>query len=361
MFKQKWLIGLLSVLTIAIIIVGVLWNSNNKKMTSLNTKDLITKEVTSKKKEAPVIEVEESEDENSEEVDHNESTDTEADQKTVNVEEEETVDKKEATAKQPSNNKSKDPVKVVENNNSEGKDKGTSNKKSESSSSNPTSSNTNPKKEQPKTKDTITTKTTTSTESIPFKTVEQEDTTLEKGKTKVVQKGEDGTRNITYKETYTNGKRTSKDQISSKVTKQPVDKIVKVGTKEAPKAPKYLSASEAHSILNAGGFTKAGNTYTYAFDIGLGADIVVTVGNNHVSSIAYSGHNYQGWEGSLEMYKELWGSDDGEDIYNFAQKERAKIEKAVRAAANALYGSGTSQANSLYNQIINSARFSQTY
>lgn len=77
----------------------------------------------------------------------------------------------------------------------------------------------------------VTTKETTSTESISFNTIKKNDSSLEKGKTIVVQEGQNGARTITYKETYKDGKLTSKEKISSEVTKQPVDKIIKVGTK----------------------------------------------------------------------------------------------------------------------------------
>ncbi|MDX8046525.1 hypothetical protein SH601_11075 [Gracilibacillus sp. S3-1-1] len=47
--------------------------------------------------------------------------------------------------------------------------------------------------------------------------------------------------------------------------------------------------------------------------------------------------------------------------YEYGQSKRKKIEQAVRAAANAVYGSGTSKANSLYNDIINSNSYSNSF
>ncbi|WP_413775117.1 G5 domain-containing protein [Gracilibacillus pellucidus] len=59
---------------------------------------------------------------------------------------------------------------------------------------------------------------------------------------------------MTYKETYTNGKLTSEDQVASEVTKKPVGKFIKVGTKE-PQSTK-LSASQVHSILGGSDMSK---------------------------------------------------------------------------------------------------------
>ncbi|MEH7381966.1 hypothetical protein V7138_16010 [Bacillus sp. JJ1533] len=55
------------------------------------------------------------------------------------------------------------------------------------------------------------------------------------------------------------------------------------------------------------------------------------------------------------------GPDEDPKQYEYGQQERAKIEKAVRAAANAVYGSGTAQANSLYSQIIGSNSFGKNF
>ena len=88
----------------------------------------------------------------------------------------------------------------------------------------------------PAPKPVVTTKTETKTESIAFKTERQDDPTLEKGKEVVAQNGVNGTRTITYTVTYTDGKETGRTVASDKVTKEPVNQIIKVGTKvEAPK------------------------------------------------------------------------------------------------------------------------------
>ena len=72
------------------------------------------------------------------------------------------------------------------------------------------------------------------TEAVPFKTVEQSDATLPKGQTKVVQEGVNGEQIIFSEVTTVDGKSTNK-VIKSLITKQPIDKVIAVGTKEEVK------------------------------------------------------------------------------------------------------------------------------
>ena len=75
-----------------------------------------------------------------------------------------------------------------------------------------------------------------STEVIPFEIITQNDATLPKGKTKVIQEGVSGERTIYTEVSTVNGEKSSK-VVENTITKQPVNKIVAVGTKEevAPK------------------------------------------------------------------------------------------------------------------------------
>ena len=110
----------------------------------------------------------------------------------------------------------------------------------------------NPQVEQPKAEDNSDYKTSpeegvlnatvekpellVTTEEIAFQTIEQEDATLAKGQTKVVQEGVVGERTIYTEVTIVNGEKSSK-VIENIIIKEPVDKVIAVGTKEevAPK------------------------------------------------------------------------------------------------------------------------------
>ena len=69
------------------------------------------------------------------------------------------------------------------------------------------------------------------TEEVAFQTIEQEDGTLAKGQTKVVQDGVVGERTIYTEVTIVNGEKSSK-VIENIITKEPVNKVIAVGTKE---------------------------------------------------------------------------------------------------------------------------------
>ncbi|MGT2723311.1 ZmpA/ZmpB/ZmpC family metallo-endopeptidase [Streptococcus pseudopneumoniae] len=105
----------------------------------------------------------------------------------------------------------------------------------------------NPKVEQPKAEDNSDYKTSpeegvlnatvekpellVTTEEVAFQTIEQEDATLAKGQTKVVQEGVVGERTIYTEVTIVNGEKSSK-VIENIITKEPVNKVIAVGTKE---------------------------------------------------------------------------------------------------------------------------------
>lgn len=61
------------------------------------------------------------------------------------------------------------------------------------------------------------------------------DETLREGKEVVVQKAEEGSRDVTYEITYINGEQTASKEVAQKITKSPVQEIIRIGTKVEPK------------------------------------------------------------------------------------------------------------------------------
>ena len=93
------------------------------------------------------------------------------------------------------------------------------------------------------TKETVTpveknevTRIETTTETIPFETITQADTALEKGKSRILYAGQPGVRTIQTQVTVVNGVETRK-VVKSEVTTQPISQIIGVGTKEEIPAP----------------------------------------------------------------------------------------------------------------------------
>jgi murein DD-endopeptidase MepM/ murein hydrolase activator NlpD len=99
-----------------------------------------------------------------------------------------------------------------------------------------------------------TTEVVTVTESIKFATKEQNDSTLLKGKTAVKQKGQYGSKEIVTETTLINGQTVDSKQLSATVTKEPVDKIVLVGTKKkaASGSSSYAGSSSNTYIAGSG-------------------------------------------------------------------------------------------------------------
>lgn len=94
---------------------------------------------------------------------------------------------------------------------------------------------------------------------VPFEVNVVEDNNLLKGETKVEVEGKPGTNELVYKITYHNGKQVDKKFIKEVVISEPVDKIIKKGTKVEVKAvsakdetvkSKTTSVNKAQSTTN---------------------------------------------------------------------------------------------------------------
>ncbi len=78
----------------------------------------------------------------------------------------------------------------------------------------------------------------TAVQPIAYRTVTKKDASLSTGKTSVKQAGQNGEKTIVTRQTLVDGKVTGSKVISEKVTRQPVDRVVAVGTKTALAAVK---------------------------------------------------------------------------------------------------------------------------
>jgi resuscitation-promoting factor RpfB len=86
-------------------------------------------------------------------------------------------------------------------------------------------------------------RTVTETVRIPFATKSVNDSSLPKGTSKVRTHGVAGVKTVTYQVTFTDGVQTSKKVLRQQVTKEPVTKVIAVGTKQTQKCdPNYSGA-----------------------------------------------------------------------------------------------------------------------
>jgi len=110
-------------------------------------------------------------------------------------------------------------------------------------------------------------------EVMGFDTVERQDASMFKGDSTVVRDGETGLRDVTYRIVVENGEVASKQVLTQDVAREPVAKVVKVGTKA--QAPNFAGGSSVWDRLaqcEAGGnwATNAGSGYYGGLQFSLG-------------------------------------------------------------------------------------------
>lgn len=109
----------------------------------------------------------------------------------------------------------------------------------------------------------VTSDTETVTEKIKFETKKEETDSLYVGQSEVVTEGKNGEKEYVYKVTYTDGKETARELISETVTKEPVDKVIKVGTKKKAAVTTSATPTSYKKML-----TMRATAYTYGDDGG---------------------------------------------------------------------------------------------
>lgn len=112
--------------------------------------------------------------------------------------------------------------------------------KTETLAKNPkTTTRDSPSNQHKKPDNTIYTKIETYIETISYKTEQQNDSSLDKGRTQVKQVGKDGQRKIVVEITYNNNKEINRKTISDTVVTEPINEVILVGTKEKEMTPEY--------------------------------------------------------------------------------------------------------------------------
>ena len=148
-------------------------------------------------------------------------------------------------------------------------------------------------------------------EAISHDTVKKTDGSMFDDESETVREGSDGARDVTYRLEYRNGELVTTRIVSSKVTKKPVDTIVKVGTKDRP-AP----APAAPAANYAGGNTP----WDALARCESGGNWAINTGN--------------GYYGGLQFNPGTWRSYGGSGMpHQNSREEQIRIATKVRNAS----------------------------
>ncbi|CAM3503617.1 transglycosylase family protein [Nocardioides dubius] len=105
-----------------------------------------------------------------------------------------------------------------------------------------------------------------SDEEIAFETVERSDAAMFDDESEILKDGRHGLRDVTYRLVFRNGELHKRTVVTAAVTRKPVDKVVKVGTKKRPVETNYAPGNSVWDRLaqcESGGnwATNTGNGY----------------------------------------------------------------------------------------------------
>ena len=127
----------------------------------------------------------------------------------------------------------------------------------------------------------VETKTVTEKQSIAYSVKKVEDSSLEKGKTKLETEGVNGEKTVTYEVVYVNGEARERKQVSSEVTKEPVDEVKRVGTKVNVITP---TSSSTYNDVAVGQIINGKYTHYCACEICCGKSNGVTASGKKVQN-----------------------------------------------------------------------------
>lgn len=124
----------------------------------------------------------------------------------------------------------------------------------------------------------------TEREKISFKTISENDPSLEKGSTRIKQIGIEGAKEITYQVIRENAKEISRKLIKSKIVKSSQDKIVIKGTKTVIYG---IGIATWYNLI--GGTTAASNSLSRGTKV-----LVINLANNKSVEVTIADHGIQG-------------------------------------------------------------------
>jgi uncharacterized protein YabE (DUF348 family) len=125
-------------------------------------------------------------------------------------------------------------------------------------------------------------KSVTVNESVAFGTSRHNDATLSTGSTRTKTRGKPGSKVVTYLETRVNGKLESRKATSSRVTTDPVNRLIAVGTKALPAPPAAAAGGSA-----AGGSTASSAMWDRIAQCESGGNWAINTGNGYYGGLQF--------------------------------------------------------------------------
>ncbi len=161
-------------------------------------------------------------------------------------------------------------------------------------------------------------KSGTETQKLDFETVKQDDDTMTKGTTKTTTPGVAGERVVTFQETWVDGQLAERVETASQVTKEPVKRVMLVGTKPAPAAAPRNAGNTSGAGIN----TANSDMWDRIAQCESGGRWNINTGN--------------GYYGGLQFNYSTWLSNGGGD---FAERADLASREEQITIANRLYES----------------------
>ena len=127
------------------------------------------------------------------------------------------------------------------------------------------------------------------TESIDFSTVQKADSGMYDDQTETVRSGSEGARNVVYEVTFRNGEMVSRDALRSSVTAEPVNAIVRYGTKERPAPEPAPTTSD---------FSSGSTVWDSLAQCESGGNWAINTGNGYYGGLQFNAETWQAYGGT---------------------------------------------------------------
>ncbi len=163
------------------------------------------------------------------------------------------------------------------------------------------------------------------TETIPFETKKVESSSLYKGSTRVKVNGRVGVKTTVADVTYVDNKEVSRNIISSNVTREPVTKVIEVGTKARPKtvATGVMSRPVKGAIISSNYGYRRGSFHK-------GVDFALAKGSR-VSAADGGTVTYAGWKRGGWGYLVIINHGNGRETY-YAHNSKVTVSVGQKVA-----------------------------